>query len=393
MNLVRSIAILSFSLLSTQRALAAANLIRLGNNACSAVVTDENKVLTAKHCVMNLLPQDFQVEANGKYVNVTSISKNPATDLATLTISEPIQAAELVDGYISNADAVLELSTGLVIVSTFEYPIGGKKLFLHTGETTPGSSGSPIFQNGKLVGIHVGAVEIGDKAYGSFIPLDGINEVHQGEIQNENVGLAFAAATAWCNANPVPCTGIFTFVTGISVTGMTLVFDYVTDNLKSEDAALKGALEQCKADRDIIIKELKESGSSSLPSHGGQLDIPPPVVNPTISPGSRPSRPTRVCFSDGGSPWICRYEHAVSSSTANFVTIARHAFVHKFLQAAGRGPTREEAARGGKVMLNGTAPDMNAVYQAAITPPPPPPPVVVKPIKSVLCSIGCKREP
>lgn len=369
----------------------AGNLVRLGKKSCQTFPIESKKFVTAKHCLANLIPNDFRIDHMGKVLAVTGIKKSENHDVAELEIEtevfEPFERAD----YRIDADSYIASSSGVQKVDILEIPMNSKTLFVHSGTATfQGSSGSPILQNGKVIGVHVGVAQIENHKVGVFLPLSQLEDSFTIRgIENQAVPVALAAVWAACVSSPQAatiCVAIGAGAGAILSKGVDVIIEYLNTLPKDEAAELQGALKQCEMHREQITKELKETYKSSsnqgsgviieqgqpdshsptLPSEIGAVD--PDLIDLLSVPGDI----SYIRAVQIGGRWLYYLPQSVSTISAEFISLARVAFLHKFMSEAGRLPTFEEARRGGKVLMTGAS--MDSVYHTAITPPPPPKP-------------------
>lgn len=133
-------------------------------HVCTAFLSGPNTVSTATHCAPHLdsthqysfitqtgkrIPLKSKIfQKNSRFVSFET--KEPTTNFlesAPLDLNSPIELISY-----SEVEQILRISTS----NSFEPTPHG---VLHEMDTEPGSSGSPIVQNGRVVGIHEGAVE------------------------------------------------------------------------------------------------------------------------------------------------------------------------------------------------------------------------------------------
>lgn len=388
------------------------DLLRLGVKSCQAFPVNGKTFITAKHCLMNLIPSDFKIALGNENILVKDFNKSEAHDFAELEIASEVSEFFETSSYEKSVDTYLGSSTGNQKIEIMEVPLDGKTLFLHSGSTLPGSSGSPIIQNGKVVGLHVGLIDVDGLKAGVFLPFNRLAEVASlDSAESQAIPAALAAVWGVCVSTPqaaTMCVAILGTAASLAKDGVSVIVAYLNSLPDAKTSELQGALKQCEANRDAIIQELKlefeearreknarnngviklegNPGSTSNPTLPSEIG----AVNPDlIELRSVPGGHTQVIARWIAGRWVYYRVQNMSSLSAEFVALARVAFLHKFLSESGRLPSYSEAERGGGVLLSGL--DMDSIYRIAITPPAPP---VVKPNPgSSSCVVrGCPIE-
>jgi hypothetical protein len=134
---------------------------------CTAFASAEREVTTASHCYDNpkvLMQPDeslFFVSASGKKYSLNSHKLDRKQGLLVLTSSEKLKplkmGKEFVKGLkteiISYRNDKKKLAINGNALSTTEPKHG---ILQHSMDTVPGSSGSPILQNGQVIAVHLG---------------------------------------------------------------------------------------------------------------------------------------------------------------------------------------------------------------------------------------------
>ena len=141
---------------------------------CSCVKVG-NVVLTAAHCV----PTEKKVKVifTEKWHRCKKRYYDPYYDIAALDCGEleypsARVAVEYFPGAIEvvhwNCDWREDVFCDVVKLSSPGEIMKGHKTFYHTADTLAGSSGAPVFQDGRLVGIHTSGLE-GEYNMGTWI--------------------------------------------------------------------------------------------------------------------------------------------------------------------------------------------------------------------------------
>lgn len=140
--------------------------IKVGETTCNAFATGQNEITTAAHCVAtDKLPEITSISfktAGGENYEISSINLFDAKkDLARLTTKTPfkrwLERKPLEGGNLILT--AVDTDTGLLLsdrncVYEKERPEAG--VFLHSCDTVPGTSGAPVIQDEKYVGVHIG---------------------------------------------------------------------------------------------------------------------------------------------------------------------------------------------------------------------------------------------
>lgn len=160
--------------------------ISLGSRQiCAAFAIADYSVVTANHCVAEILEQDvgqLSFAIDHQEYQVLAIDRLPSSDLAILTLENvahvplrtlsiaavnPDTAAILVAP--SLYDQRLLQSEGIITRSTDIERKQHQALYMHEMDTTSGSSGAPILQNNKVVAVHLGAMPLSELNYAAGI--------------------------------------------------------------------------------------------------------------------------------------------------------------------------------------------------------------------------------
>lgn len=130
------------------------------------VVISGGRILTALHVVRGAR----RVTVNGR--RATNIEKIEAKDLAWITVNTQGWNESEIGNFDRNARAIYKthlVSVGTATISTYE----GRYLTLHTlnRKVSSGDSGSPVIQDGKVIGI---VLVRGEDGYGRITLLKGL---------------------------------------------------------------------------------------------------------------------------------------------------------------------------------------------------------------------------
>jgi hypothetical protein len=140
-----------------------------GQLYCAAFAIEKDKVATAAHCLSkdpSELENTFYVNAKLSKIRIVRVVSNlENSDYAVLELAEEPNLKPFLTGELrANAKVSLWRSSpylraneiqsaeGDVEVQTSEY-----SSFYHMANTSPGDSGSPLIQGGKVVGMHIGS--------------------------------------------------------------------------------------------------------------------------------------------------------------------------------------------------------------------------------------------
>ena len=169
--------------------------MRADGLVCTGFKVSINEYITAYHCVVdqegNPLSNLELAFTSGESYLVDKFSRLDArSDLAYFSVlgNENLAKLDLVrssEPYTKLSTYSADLSSSSVhLVTQKDCMVIGQDtesgLLLHNCDTVPGSSGSPILSNGKVVGVHLGATHLGsdEKAENvacSFSALDGVD--------------------------------------------------------------------------------------------------------------------------------------------------------------------------------------------------------------------------
>jgi hypothetical protein len=177
-------------------------LVSVGKEYCTGFAISERKIVTADHCLrLTMAFGDVELKAS-------KAERFPKADLAILEIVDG--AADLtplpIGGAVSDLPSMLvayaQSASGLLMADGVKLTVvdGYKSVFLHELDTEPGSSGAPIFQDGRVVAVHLGSAFDGTKNYAvSFMDRETTTDVeavfpsHERE-QAAEIGVAVVIA-------------------------------------------------------------------------------------------------------------------------------------------------------------------------------------------------------
>jgi len=130
-----------------------------GENICTAFISGENEITTAAHClVQEIADYTFQLPNGKKYPVNSMIYLNGSADIAVLGSPVGLNYIQS-DNFYSNRElSLISFSSdfgGLIKSKNGSAVVEGNFL-LHTFDSLPESSGSPLLQNGNVVGLHIG---------------------------------------------------------------------------------------------------------------------------------------------------------------------------------------------------------------------------------------------
>ncbi|MBF0207705.1 MAG: trypsin-like peptidase domain-containing protein [Oligoflexia bacterium] len=144
------------------------------NAICTAFASGKNQVTTAAHCINGndlheyTFRPFFQKEGEAAEKTILRTRVNNKTDVAILRVEGVDQFFETAESDLAtgggeeNEISLLEVDgkDGLLYQckegAIWDTPSRG--IFYHTFDTVPGSSGAPVLQNGKVIGMHIGNV-------------------------------------------------------------------------------------------------------------------------------------------------------------------------------------------------------------------------------------------
>ncbi|MBF0442249.1 MAG: trypsin-like peptidase domain-containing protein [Oligoflexales bacterium] len=145
---------------------------------CTAFAINKNEIITASHCVeggsqdryySTFIFQTYKsLKENRKPIEASISLLLPESDIAVLQTKVPMEnwlSSSLHDpepgnipGYIVSFEAKKNILLTSNVGSFTQEIQNSSGAFLHTFDTMPGASGSPIFQGGKVVAVHLGAI-------------------------------------------------------------------------------------------------------------------------------------------------------------------------------------------------------------------------------------------
>lgn len=155
-------------------------LLKDGSHHCTAFATGPRTITTAYHCIENQPEMLLQVktdESASRKVDLSRFSFKVAnrttgvakvrsvlrdSDIAVLEIAEPNTSWFELGSYtrrpISQIISVNGDDTGCITNSARVFETNRMGVFAHALDSIPGASGSPILQNDRVIGIHIGAL-------------------------------------------------------------------------------------------------------------------------------------------------------------------------------------------------------------------------------------------
>ena len=141
--------------------------LSLADKSCTAFVTGTSEITTAAHClqIKDEISSLKFTSASGITTSITKIVElEPTKDRLILGTEESFQnslAKGLIQGNSLKLVGYDSVKNDLftTVGCQFEKRISGSGSFSHSCDTIPGMSGSPILQNGRVVGIHLGYME------------------------------------------------------------------------------------------------------------------------------------------------------------------------------------------------------------------------------------------
>ncbi len=133
-----------------------------GSSVCTVFASGKNEITTAIHCLSDANLAAFSVLVNGKVMKISDAHFFVKADVVKLDIdgiSDYFQASGFSDSEKSEIGSYALDKKEFVLSSKGSAVSANEEGFImHTLDTIPGASGSPILQNGKVVGVHIGSV-------------------------------------------------------------------------------------------------------------------------------------------------------------------------------------------------------------------------------------------
>jgi len=143
---------------------------------CTAFVSGPNEITTAAHCITNQpdLSLIYFRKTNGEEVALESLKLYyPNADLVVISAQVGVQYLKRSNFNSENSSLIVSYyESDKITVSTIGAIELHNNFLLHTLDTTPGSSGSPVIQDNMVVGMHLGYLS--DRDMNIAIPLDKI---------------------------------------------------------------------------------------------------------------------------------------------------------------------------------------------------------------------------
>lgn len=357
--------------LARSEAVGDAFLIAQGIKICNAVPVGPDKFATADHCLGKVKdPLSFSVSYSGQLIPVLQI-ESFEQDVAFLKIASKVSAyhqiGEFKGGMIPKDLIAKHPRTNTQykqsIIST---PAEASGLYFHNGPIGGGLSGSPVVQDDKVVGIHVGS-NGGRGVFVSFKSLSGGRGYSVNQYNNETIPI-LAAAGAYCSANQPICLGLMGSATTLGAAMIGGVFTYLSSLNSIERSVIQTKLDQCMVDKDQIEIELKQSiqankddGNAGIStSSRGEVTIIKPNLEESLSGlpiyDARNERGFDMRCSNGpNGRFVCYLPNSLlSESTFNFIELAKLAYLHYFYIKTGRFPTLSEATEASKYLFSST---------------------------------------
>lgn len=379
-----SISILIF--LMNDRVLSAATLIDFtGRSTCNVIPIEKNKALTPHHCLKNKSDlTDVIISDNSRLMHAEKIYSNKSWDFALITTKEYFQNFHNIGPIDEQPISIVAERNGedlFAVTNDFFEAELGQPIVFYDFETQGGDSGAPIFQDGKVIAMHLGiSNETSSYGKGLGLLLSGLDNVPSNEILNVKytaqnpVAVLWLGARAWCSLNPNPCIaaigGLFTFGSTITATVISKAVDLHIAYMNKESAnqvdGIKDKLAQCEESREQIKDIIKEA----LKSNEREFRIEDDVV-PLDRPGAK-EEINRILqdkgvnvhstgFGSGGGsgggrqgfvryngkgPWIPLHMESAEETVGIFSHLTAVSVIHAITKKLGRDPTTEEFNRG-----------------------------------------------
>ena len=169
---------------------------------CTAFVSHSDQITTSAHCIREVAVKDIVFKrTDGMEISVLDIRKVFAkADVAYLLVAK--QESYLKQGKFNSSmpATVISYDDESNTLQTNQCAANGSGIIYHVCDTLKGSSGSPIMQNDKVVGVHLGVLENNKSNVG----------VQLSSIEGEDVStLDFVSErkTRLCNQNLIENAG------------------------------------------------------------------------------------------------------------------------------------------------------------------------------------------
>ena len=286
--------LLIFACLSNQ--LQAASLLSLSHRQlCNVIPVAPNEAIVPKHCLNATKSlNEFLIFSGGITSKINRIDVDQKTDFAILT-TDVVSFEKYYEKSEINLDKSIQIISERRIPEVFQANGTIQKIdsenaiFFHEFNTIDGDSGSPILQDGKLVGMHIGVSSDG-KGIALFAKHDQPYNVIPNMYHHQAVPAVIVAAGLWCETNPIPCaagiTGLFALAGSMYNKTSDVVIEYIKQKGGSELLYTKDKLAQCQSEKTAMEKVLeeikKEQQSSDQPTgslHVGEYE-PIQMSNP-----------------------------------------------------------------------------------------------------------------
>ncbi len=178
-----------------------------GKSNCTAFLTGPSELSTAAHCVETADLKSFRFNIANRLFKLKSRKLNRKTGFASL----------VVDGNFENYFEFDSLKSDAVTLVAYDYQnhelashkscrvnrdLNYKGLLVHTCDSVAGMSGSPLLQQGKVVGIHLGSLPL-NQANGALEATyrdDSKMNLPLGLIKPEGL---FGKCNPWCDSDGI----------------------------------------------------------------------------------------------------------------------------------------------------------------------------------------------
>lgn len=217
----------------------------VSESVCTAFAVSSRTIITAEHCFNKNVGGQYLTKNNSYYV-VKVTSQHFSADVVELELNKNLKSYFEVTSHNKNlfsriysiSDEKLLTNESNWYSSIYIEGLGDiEGVFMHKLDTVPGSSGSPIVQNGKVTGIHLGSIYDTNLNYGvELLKLDEIESFKLGTPEAVPIIPFILAGGRACMANTrcmIVAGAVLTWVGNLTHELALKAVDFTTDITKT----------------------------------------------------------------------------------------------------------------------------------------------------------------